>query len=128
MCEVQSLRDRRVLLFGEPGTGKSTSANTIAIALANGLAVVAPGQKLAYATDLADTRENRERLIALARGAHTFFCEASFVERDCAQAARTGHLTARACGEIATAANVTRLIPFHSLGATKQNPSAFTKK
>jgi ribonuclease BN (tRNA processing enzyme) len=29
------------------------------------------------------------------------------------QARRTSHLTARACGEIAVAANVDRLVPFH---------------
>jgi ribonuclease BN (tRNA processing enzyme) len=71
-----------------------------------------PG-KLAYATDLADTAENRTRLEALARGAHTLFCEAPFCEADAEQAARTGHLTAKACGEIAAAAAVERLVPFH---------------
>ncbi len=81
--------------------------------LGHELVLITPGQKLAYATDLADTAENRRRLTALARGAHTFFCEASFIEADRAQAERTGHLTARACGEIATAAAVTHLIPFH---------------
>ncbi len=65
------------------------------------------------ATDLADTRENRARLVGLARGAHTLFCEAGFLTEDAAQAARTGHLTARACGEIAEAAEVGQLVPFH---------------
>ena len=59
------------------------------------------------------TSSNRERLIALARCAHTFFCEATFSEADAGQARRTGHLTARASGEIATAADVQRFIPFH---------------
>jgi ribonuclease BN (tRNA processing enzyme) len=81
--------------------------------LAAELLLIRPGEKLAYATDLADTTANRERLIALARGAHTFFCEAAFREADAERAARTGHLTTRACGEIATAAGVGRLIPFH---------------
>lgn len=38
---------------------------------------------------------------------------AAHVEADAALAARTGHLTTRACGEIASAAAVTRLVPFH---------------
>jgi ribonuclease Z len=82
-------------------------------ALADDLVLIAPGQKLVYATDLADTAENRERLTGLAKGAHTFFCEATFVEADADKAAGTGHLTARACGEIATAAGVEHLVPFH---------------
>lgn len=84
-----------------------------ASALAGDLVLIAPGPKLVYATDLVASAENRERLVALARGAHTFFCEATFLESDASQAARTGHLTARACGEIATAARVEHLIPFH---------------
>ncbi|MFQ6024785.1 MAG: Clp1/GlmU family protein [Acidiferrobacterales bacterium] len=81
--------------------------------LADDLVLIAPGQKLVYATDLADTAENRERLTGLAKRAHTFFCEATFVEKDADKAAGTGHLTARACGEISTAAGVEHLIPFH---------------
>lgn len=72
-----------------------------------------PGGTLVYATDLADTPENRRRLIALAKGAQYLFCEAGFLGRDRVQAERTGHLSARACGEIAAAAGVRHLIPFH---------------
>src|SRR5207302_6692513 len=81
--------------------------------VADEVLIVRPGQKLAYATDLADTVQNRTRLELLAQGAHTLFCEAPFCEADAEQGARTGHLTAKACGEIATAARVERLIPFH---------------
>jgi ribonuclease BN (tRNA processing enzyme) len=66
-----------------------------------------------YATDLADTADNRRRLSALALGADVLVCEAAFASDDRDQARRTGHLTARACGEIAADAGVARLIPFH---------------
>ncbi len=82
-------------------------------ALADELVLITPGQKLVYATDLADTPRNRQRLTTLAKNAHTFFCEAAFIQADVEQAARTGHLTARACGEIASSANVEHLVPFH---------------
>lgn len=82
-------------------------------AIAADLTLIKPGKKLVYATDLADTPVNRQHLEVLARYAHTFFCEACFMEADVAQAAQTGHLTTRACGEIAMAAEVARLIPFH---------------
>lgn len=82
-------------------------------ALAAELTAVTPGEALVYATDFSDTPRNRERLIGLASGAHTLFCEASFLEADRAQAERTGHLTTRGCGEIARAAGVRHLIPFH---------------
>jgi ribonuclease Z len=82
-------------------------------ALAADLVLITPGPKLVYATDLVPSAENHRRLVKLATGAHTFFCEATFVERDADQAARTGHLTAHACGEIGAAAGVEYLIPFH---------------
>jgi ribonuclease BN (tRNA processing enzyme) len=66
-----------------------------------------------YATDLADTPDNRERLIDLARHAHTFFCEAPFITAEAEHALRNGHLTTRASAEIANAAGVARLVPFH---------------
>ncbi|MGD8843659.1 MAG: MBL fold metallo-hydrolase, partial [Gammaproteobacteria bacterium] len=81
--------------------------------LAPEITLTEPGKKLVYATDLADTPDNRARLVRLASKAHTLFCEAPFVRADAEQARRTGHLTTRACGEIATAADVVQLIPFH---------------
>ncbi|MFA5922810.1 MAG: hypothetical protein WC856_16235 [Methylococcaceae bacterium] len=75
------------------------------------LLIVTPGEKLVYATDLADTAANRAALIALANKSDIFFCEASFLETNIEQARRTGHLTARACGEIATGVDVKQLVP-----------------
>lgn len=81
--------------------------------LAGELVLISPGKRLVYATDLADSADNRERLVDLARHAHTLFLEAPFAEADRKRAETHGHLTARACGEIATAAGVARLVPFH---------------
>ena len=72
-----------------------------------------PARRLVYATDLADIAENRARVCALAQGADALICEAGFTEVDAEQARRTGHLTARACAEIAVASQVKRLVPFH---------------
>ncbi|MDJ0958371.1 MAG: MBL fold metallo-hydrolase, partial [Arenicellales bacterium] len=91
-------------------------------ALGDDMVLIRPGKKLVYATDLADTAENRQRLSKLAHNAHTFFCEAPFVEADSEQAQRTGHLTTRACGEIATLAGVGRLVPFHFSRRYTDNP------
>jgi ribonuclease BN (tRNA processing enzyme) len=81
--------------------------------LAADLTLTQAGDSLVYATDFGDTPRNRRELIALAAGAHTFFCEATFLEQDRSQAERTGHLTAKACGEIAQSADVRYLIPCH---------------
>lgn len=91
--------------------------------LAEQLLIVTPGEKLVYATDLADTPDNRERLAALAQGAHTLFCEAPFLSSDRDQALRTGHLTVTACGEIARAAGVGRLIGFHFSRRYRDDPA-----
>jgi len=81
--------------------------------LARELLHITPGQKLVYATDLADSADNRERLVRFAHDADALFCEAAFVVADQSQALRTGHLTTHACGEIGSAARVQRLLPFH---------------
>lgn len=90
--------------------------------LADELVIITPGKKLVYATDFADTRDNREKLAELARHAHTFFCECSYMEADIAHAQQNGHLTTRACGEIATQAGVSRLVPFHFSRRYQQKP------
>jgi len=91
-------------------------------ALAADLTLVTAGSKLAYATDFADTADNRRRLTALAAGAHTLFCEATFRTRDAEHARRSGHLTTAACAEIANAAAVHHLVPFHFSHRYEQHP------
>jgi len=81
--------------------------------LAGQLLETTPGQKLVYATDLADTEENRRRLGTLAQGADLLILEASFMEAEIELARNTGHLTTRACGGIAQEAEARLLLPFH---------------
>ncbi|MFP3984076.1 MAG: Clp1/GlmU family protein [Desulfurivibrionaceae bacterium] len=90
-------------------TGHSKKAGE----LAEELLEISPSQKMVYATDLADTTSNREKLIELTAESHIFFCEAAFSEEHRRLAEQSGHLTARACGEIARTSDVGQVIPFH---------------
>lgn len=104
-CWITGDRDSRLTL---PDGSVASVAG-----LAGDLLRISPGRRLVYATDLADTADNRGRLVDLAHNAHTLFLEAAFIEADRAHAREHGHLTAQACGEIAAAAAVSRLVPFH---------------
>jgi|GEM_PF-5592770 len=50
------------------------------------------------------------------------------MEADAEQASRTDHLTTRACGEIASAAGVARLVPFHFSRRYADNPQQLYEK
>lgn len=95
-----------------------------AAVLAAELVLISVGKKLVYATDFGDTEANRQRLAALTAQAHTLFCEAYYLEKDRQLAMRHGHLTAHACGEIATQAGVARLVPFHFSPRYEKDPQA----
>jgi ribonuclease Z len=77
------------------------------------LVTVSRGQKLAYVTDVADTPANRSAIAQLARGADLLFIESRFAAADAAAARDRAHLTTQAAGEIARAAGVRRIEPFH---------------
>jgi ribonuclease BN (tRNA processing enzyme) len=97
------------------------SSSTVA-ALAEALTLIRPGKKLVYAADMADTKANREALTALAGGAHTLFCETAFTAADREKANATQHLTTTAAMEIAGAAAVERLVPFHFSKRYERDP------
>lgn len=78
-----------------------------------GLVTLSRGQKIAYVTDVADTPSNRAAIAELAAGADLFFIEATFRAADAEQARARAHLTTAAAGEIARAAGVRRVEPFH---------------
>ena len=71
------------------------------------------GQKIAYVTDVADNPTNRLAIADLARDADAFYIEARFAADDEAQARSRAHLTTVAAGEIARAAGVRKVEPFH---------------
>ena len=77
------------------------------------LVSVSRGQKLAYVTDVSDTPANRIAIERLVREADLLFIESRFVAADAATARDRAHLTTQAAGEIARAAGVRRVEPFH---------------
>ena len=74
---------------------------------------VTAGQKIGYVTDVADTPANRQSIIRLVRNADLLFIEAAFAQADAGLARERAHLTTAAAGQIARAAGVRRLEPFH---------------
>jgi len=96
--------------------------------LGDRLTLRVPGRHLAYATDVADTPRNREVLVGLAKGVDLLVCEAAFLDADAARARETGHLTARACAEIAAEAGVGLLVPFHFSHRYSEEPESLLRE
>ncbi len=82
------------------------------------------GQKLAYVADAIYSAPNIERIVALAKGADLFYCEAAFLDRDVSRSRDRYHLTARQAGALARAAEARRLIVFHHSPKYRQDPAA----
>ena len=74
---------------------------------------IVPGQKIAYVTDAGYTPANVKAILDLAQDADSLFIETAFTHEEERRAAEKYHLTARQAGELARAADVKRLIPFH---------------
>jgi len=92
---------------------KQQPARKISLGDLRAVLTVTPGQKIGYVTDVVDTPANRQAIIGLVRGADLLFIEAAFAEADADLAQERAHLTTRAAGEIARAAGVRRVEPFH---------------
>lgn len=95
------------------GGTESGDERTMALGALRQAVTITPGQKIAYVTDVANTEANRGAIVDLARGADLLFIEAAFADADAELAAERGHLTTTAAGEIARAAGVCRVEPFH---------------
>jgi ribonuclease Z len=98
-------------LIGIDGTG--TEPRLLEVGALRDLLTVTAGQKIGYVTDVADTAANRDRIVALVRDADVLFIEAAFAAADGELARQRAHLTTKAAGEIARAANARRIEAFH---------------
>jgi ribonuclease Z len=81
--------------------------------LAEQIASITRGQKIAYVVDARHTPENQERIVDIARDADTLFIESHFIEDDADIAAQRNHLTATQAGRLARRAGVHRVVPIH---------------
>ncbi len=81
--------------------------------LAEQIAIITPGQKIAYVTDVVYNDANTEKIIEFARNADHLYIEAAFLDKDREMAKEKCHLTARQAGELAARANARQFTIFH---------------
>jgi ribonuclease Z len=81
--------------------------------LAEKIARISPGQKIAYISDVAGRPENLEKAERLVRHADSLYIEAPFLDRDREIAEKKSHLTAKQAGTLARRAGVKHLTVFH---------------
>jgi ribonuclease Z len=81
--------------------------------LADQIAIITPGQKIAYVTDAAYNDANTEKIIEFAQAADHLFIEAAFLDKDREMAGQKCHLTARQAGELAARAGARQFTIFH---------------
>jgi len=93
--------------------GAGTESRLLELGRLRDVLTVTAGQKIGYITDVADTADNRARIVATVRDADVLFIEAAFAGDDAELARQRAHLTTIAAGEIARAAHARRIEPFH---------------
>lgn len=81
--------------------------------LADQIAMITPGQKITYITDVVYNSTNKQRIVSLAKDSDHLFIEAAFLETDKDMALEKNHLTARQAGVLAAMARVKQFTIFH---------------
>jgi ribonuclease Z len=81
--------------------------------LAGQIALITPGQKITYITDVGYSDANSEKIVAFAKDSDHLFIEAAFLEKDQAIAGEKYHLTGRQAGELAARAAAKQFSIFH---------------
>jgi ribonuclease Z len=106
---------KQAILAGGPDSHPIQISDDRAVPLGDlrHLVSISTGQKIAYVTDVADTPANRRAIERLCEAADILFIEARFAAADAVQARARAHLTTSAAGDIARAAQVRKVEPFH---------------
>ena len=77
------------------------------------IAIITPGQKITYITDVLYSPENREKILQLGKNSSHLFIEAAFLEKDKSIAADKFHLTAAQAGHLAALSRAKQMTIFH---------------
>jgi len=77
------------------------------------IALITPGQKISYITDVVYNQSNAAKIVKLVEASDHLFIEAVFLDDDKDMAAEKKHLTARQAGQLAAAAGVRQFSIFH---------------
>lgn len=96
--------------------GKGNTAKKIEFKLGDlkdNIALISPGQKITYISDVIGSHENQKKILDLAKDSDHLFIEAAFLDRDKGTARKKYHLTAREAGELARQARAKRFTIFH---------------
>ncbi len=93
--------------------GKKDKKRFILGDLSNKIALITPGQKVTYITDVVYSKSNVEKIVEFAKNSDHLFIEAAFLEKDRDIAKRKYHLTARQAGTLAGKAMVKQFTLFH---------------
>ncbi len=81
--------------------------------IADEIALIRPGLKIAYVTDIGFTPQNLKRLLPLIEDVDLLLCEAAFLESAADKAVASRHLTAAQAGKLASLARAKHLRLFH---------------
>lgn len=81
--------------------------------IADSIALIRPGLKIAYVTDTGFTPENCQKLLPLIEGADILLCEAAFLDSAADKAEISKHLTAAQAGKLACLSRARHLRLFH---------------
>lgn len=81
--------------------------------LSQKIAIITPGQKVTYVTDVVGSRENFDRIVDFAKGSDHLFIEAAFLDAHREIAKEKYHLTARQAGTIAGLSGAKQFSIFH---------------
>ncbi len=101
-------------IFTMDGAGPSGKATGYPLGeLCQKIAVVTPGRKITYVTDVAYNDANTEKIVNIAGNSDQLFIEAAFLETHHELAAQKYHLTAWQAGVLAAQAGVKRFTLFH---------------
>jgi ribonuclease Z len=98
----------RVDLPGKQGKKQFLLGN-----LTEQIALISPGQKISYITDVIYSDSNRDKIVEFARASDHLFIEAPFLDKDREIARQKHHLTARQAGELAARAAARQFSIFH---------------